>query len=229
MSIEEREEQEEDEEGRRLIPRWMLRRTEMCKHKHGCYQNVVLSFYKVFVNSLAVKLALGNLLLLGKPAKLVESLRSWRNMKDHMRFALFLSLLNALYKLFLCVLRRFFKNDRVNAAVSGFLAGLLSALIETPGRRQLATILLISRVSDASLNMAEKRGVAKRVSYGEVGVWLVCNLFQQYLFGYEKDCVNHSQWKFMKKWSLTSVSEMSVIDNFHRTNLDQLKGCYPAH
>jgi len=57
-----------------LIPQWMINRTTLCKHKYGCYENVILSFYKVFVNSLALKFAFNSLFYLGNLKKLVKSL-----------------------------------------------------------------------------------------------------------------------------------------------------------
>lgn len=61
-----------------IIPRWMLTRTCLCRHSYGCYENVILGFYRTFVNSLALKLVASNISSLGSIAKLKKNLTSWR-------------------------------------------------------------------------------------------------------------------------------------------------------
>jgi hypothetical protein len=39
------------------------------------------------------------------------------------------------------------------------------------------TVLLISRLADASYTMAENRGYVRKFKYGEVLLWLICNIF----------------------------------------------------
>ena len=50
--------------------------------------------------------------------------------------------MNAVYKFVLCIMRRFIKNDKINAVVAGFLAGLMSRL-DVKSRRQFLLILLL--------------------------------------------------------------------------------------
>ena len=57
-----------------LIPGWMLTRNVNCKHKYGCYENVVISFHKVFFKSFAIKTAFNSLFYLGSIRKLVLKL-----------------------------------------------------------------------------------------------------------------------------------------------------------
>ena len=95
---------------------------------------------------------------------------------DNLRFATFLAVMNASYKLVLCVLRRYLKSDKYAAPIAGFVAGLAS-VIDVKSRREFATIIILSRFFDTLFSMAEKRGFATRVKYGEVVIWLMCNMF----------------------------------------------------
>jgi len=48
-----------------LIPTWMLTKTSFCKHKYGCYENVIIGFYNLLVKSFAIKFLINNLSFLG--------------------------------------------------------------------------------------------------------------------------------------------------------------------
>ena len=181
----------------------MLTRTDRCKHKHSCYENVVKGFTKTLIYSLAIKFIINNIGYLANPKKLLRNLVTWKSNKDNIRFALFLALTNGVYKLVLCLMRRYCQNEKLCALVAGFLAGICCR-IDAHQRRQLLAILLFSRMSDTVFNMGEKRGYYKRIPYGEVLIWLVCNVFQQYAMAYEQDTINPGQNKFMRNWSLLS-------------------------
>lgn len=186
-----------------IIPKWMLTRTSRCKHKHSCYENVAYGFTSTLVYSLAIKVILNNLGYLANPRKLLRNLVSWKSQKDNLRFAFFLALMNGVYKLVLCLMRRLVKSDKIASLVAGFLAGL-SCRLDAMKRRQLLTVLLMSRVSESAFAMGEKRGYVKRISYGEFYIWLICNVFQQYAMACEPDTLNPGQYKFQRHWSLLS-------------------------
>jgi hypothetical protein len=158
-----------------IIPGWMLTRTHLCKHKYGCYENVVIGLYRTFVNGLALKLFVNNISYITNIKKLQRNLTSMKSNKDNLRFALFLAVMNASYKLVLCFMRRYLKSDKLAAPIAGFVAGLFSGL-DVQARRQFATVLLLSRLSDTLYSMAEVRGYARRISYGEVLIWVICNV-----------------------------------------------------
>jgi|TARA_B110000285_G_C14995661_1_gene548693 hypothetical protein len=172
-----------------IIPAWMLTRTPLCKHKYGCYENVVIGLYRSFVNGLALKVAVNNITYITNINKLLKNLTSRKSNMDNLRFAVFLAVMNASYKLVLCVLRRYLKSDKYAAPIAGFVAGLASA-IDVKSRRQFATIIILSRFFDTLYSMAEKRGYATRVKYGEVFIWLMCNMLQQYAMAGEPDILN---------------------------------------
>lgn len=158
-----------------IVPKWMLTRTHLCKHKYGCWENVVIGLYRSFVNALALKLAMNNISYVTNLSKLYKNLTSRKSNKDNLRFAVFMAIMNASYKLLLCFLRRYLKSDKLAAPIAGFIAGLASA-IDAKSRRQFATILMLSRLSDTLLSMAETRGYARRITYGEVLIWVICNV-----------------------------------------------------
>ena len=87
----------------------MLTRTERCKHpiNVSCAENVVVSFYRTFINILGIKIFLNNLAYITKFKKLINNLTNFKSNKDNFMFALFLALMNSSYKLVLCFLRRF--------------------------------------------------------------------------------------------------------------------------
>jgi hypothetical protein len=58
--------------------------------------------------------------------------------------------------------------------------------------------------------MAEKNGIAKRFENGELLLWLVCSVFQQYGMGMESDILNQGQFKFMLNWSLMNPKDFNT-------------------
>lgn len=63
---------------------------------------------------------------------------------DSLKFALFLSFMNAIYKGVLCLMRRFSKDDRINASVAGALSAL-SILLDNADRRKFIVLMIFSR------------------------------------------------------------------------------------
>jgi hypothetical protein len=109
-----------------LIPTWMLTKTSFCKHKYGCYENVIIGFYKLLVKSFAIKFLINNLLFLGNKKKFIQNIFSLSAFKDNARFAIFACLVVGVYKAMLCILRRIFKNEKLATSIAGFIAGLMA-------------------------------------------------------------------------------------------------------
>jgi len=86
-------------------------------------------------------------------------------------------------------MRRFIKSDKINSLIAGFIAGLVSR-VDVKQRRAFLLILLLSRFCDITLSMAEDRGLAKRYTNGELFVWVLCSVFQQYGMGAEQNILN---------------------------------------
>ena len=123
------------------------------------------------------------------PAKILKNFSSRTQNVDNLRFALFFALMNTVYKMILCIMRRFVKSDKVNSLVAGFIAGLVSR-VDIKKRRSFLLILLLSRFFDISYTMAESRGVASRITHGELLIWVLCSVFQQYGMGMETNVLN---------------------------------------
>lgn len=113
-----------------IFPAFMLSRTNRCKHpvNVSCSENVFMSFYNTFVTIFSLKLIANNIYYLGKWKQLVKNLTSYKSNRDNVMFTLFLALMNSSYKLILCFLRRYVKNDKIIAPIAGFIAGLFSIL-----------------------------------------------------------------------------------------------------
>ena len=112
----------------------MLTRTSMCKHKHSCYSNIVVSAAKSFVVMYGFKVAMNALFSIANPIKFLKKLLTFKDQSDNIRFALCYTVINAVYKLVLCLSRRVFKNDKIGAALAGFLSGLC-CFIDAKNRR----------------------------------------------------------------------------------------------
>jgi len=69
---------------------------------------------------------------------------SFKKNTDSFRFALFASLLCAIYKAVLCIMRRFSGDDKINATVAGVLSAL-SILIDNKNRRVFLALVIFSR------------------------------------------------------------------------------------
>ena len=105
-----------------------------------------------------VKVVLNNIWYVANPRKLARNLVSWKSQRDNLRFALFMGLMNGVYKFVLCVLRRFLKSDKWAAPIAGFLAGLC-CYVDDKDRRKFFMIVLLARLSDTVYSMGESRGL----------------------------------------------------------------------
>jgi len=91
----------------------------MCKHKRGCIYNVVQGIIKSIMLGYGIKYGINILLGLLKPSKLIENVLSVETLINSSRFAAFLVLFNSLYKIVLCTMRRFTKNDKISSIIAG--------------------------------------------------------------------------------------------------------------
>ena len=153
----------------------MLSRTSRCKHdiNVSCAENVVMSFYNTFVTVFSLKLLANNITYLGKWKKLIQNLTSYKSNRDNMMFTLFMALMNSSYKLILCFLRRFIKNDKVIAPIAGFIAGLFS-ILDQQKRRQFLTCIILSRFCDSAAKISVDRKLTPVVPFFEVHIWFLC-------------------------------------------------------
>ena len=123
----------------------------------------------------------------------------WSSFKDNVIFALFMAMINATYKVVLCFLRRYLKDDRLSAPIAGVLAGLWIGL-ENKNRRALMAVLFMSRMFDTQTRLHLDKKHLPEIPYFNLVIWTFCILMQQYSFAYESDCVNPGVFKFLSKW-----------------------------
>ena len=57
-----------------LLPEVLLKKTCVCQHDHGCFENVVRKAFKNFLIGFGLQMLLKNILLIAKPAKLMKNL-----------------------------------------------------------------------------------------------------------------------------------------------------------
>ena len=86
---------------------------------------------------------------------------------------------NGAYKIILCLMRRFItENDKYNAPVAGFLSAL-SLIVDVSGRRQLMTVLIMSRFLDSAINYGDSKTDTKWTAYRGVVLFLMVNVCLQ--------------------------------------------------
>ena len=150
---------------------------------------------------------LKNVGLIGKPSKLLLNLRKQSMLMDCTRFGLFLMCFNTLYKLVLCLMRRFIsEKDSVNAPVAGFFSAL-SLIIDVGSRRQLLTVLVMSRAIDTSLKLGESTQSIPTVRHKDVILWVLANVFLQSSMGLNQDILNKGLLKFYKTWAQMTTND----------------------
>mgnify|MGYP000857994519 CR=1 FL=1 len=181
-----------------LLPEALLNKTHVCKHDHGCFENVVRKALKNFLIGFMLQVLLKNLMLVPKPAKLLKSLRKMSNLLDCSRFGMFLMCFNTAYKLVLCLMRRLGSlNDGVNAPVAGFISALSLAL-DNSNRRQLVTIVTLSRALESSIRIGEDAGALPRVPHRDLLLWLGANCFLQSAMGFRQSILQNGLRKFFQ-------------------------------
>ena len=161
-----------DDQHPKTILEWLLSRTSLCKHKHSCLENTATGALRTFINMYGIKLVINNIFLIANPKKLLLNLMSLKSQKDNVRFALFMALMNGVYKMVLCIMRRVFKKDEIASPIAGFLAGLCCCL-DAKNRRKFLMIMLLARVCDTAWSMGESRGLYMSYKYGALLVWML--------------------------------------------------------
>ena len=123
-----------------------------------------------------IQMLLKNITSIFKPAKLIRNLMKVKNLVDPVRFGLFLMCFNTAYKLVLCLLRRLGMKDGLNAPIAGFVSGL-SIAIDSSSRRELITVLTMSRAIETSFTIGENTGTIPKWENKVWILWLLSNTF----------------------------------------------------
>ena len=158
---------------------------------------------------MAFKILINNLTYITKPTKLIKNICNSASLKDNFRFALFCSLMTGTYKSVLCILRRLKLEDKIIAPIAGFLAGLW-IIIEEKKRRQLLTVLLLSRFTDTAAKLCVDHKYTRSVPNIEMYVVCFCSMIQQYGSGCESSVLNKGLAKFLQTWAVMSPGELMM-------------------
>ena len=57
-----------------LLPQTLLDKTSLCKHNHGCFENVIRDALQNFLFGFGLNMLFKHLAMVAKPAKLMKSL-----------------------------------------------------------------------------------------------------------------------------------------------------------
>ena len=127
---------------------------------------------------------------------------------------------NTGYKLVLCLLRRLGSlNDRINAPVAGFFSAL-ALVIDSSSRRELITVLTMSRAIESSLRCAETKGVIPVLKHRDLMLWVVANVVLQSAMGFKQGVLSVGQRKFFQTWSQMSANDKIMVNVWHRMYAD---------
>ena len=133
-------------------------------------------------------------------------------MGDASRFGLFLMLFNTSYKLILCLMRRLgCLNDKVNAPIAGFMSALTMA-VDAGSRRELISVLMMSRAIETCFNIGESNGTIPKTQYRDWILWISANLFLQSAMGMNQQILNNSIRKFFQTWSQMKENDRILVN-----------------
>lgn len=181
---------------RHLLPEALLNKSGACQHHNGCFENTIRKCSKNFLIGFGIQLLFKNLMLLIKPAKLLRNLKKKSTLQDCTRFGLFLMFFNAAYKLTLCLMRRLFgSTDKVNAPVAGFISAF-AMTIDAGHRRELITVLTMSRAIENGINLCEEKGVIPKMQHRDLILWMFANCFIGSCVGLKQGILNKGVLKF---------------------------------
>ena len=158
-----------------------------------------------------------------KPAKLFRNLMRAKNLVDPVRFGLFLMCFNTAYKMILCLLRRFGVRDGVSAATAGFVSGL-SIAIDSSSRRELITVLTMSRAIETSFTIGENNGTIPKWEHKIFIMWILSNCFLQSAMGLKQSILNKSIYKFFGIWSQMTTNDWILVKTWNRMLADGVPG-----
>lgn len=186
---------------------------------------------------------LKNIGMIAKPAKLMQRLMKGNGMKESAMFGLFVMCFHTAYKLVLCLMRRLGSlDDRKNAPVAGFISAL-SLAIDVKNRRQLLTVLTLSRALDTALHAAESSSLSfaqQPVKQEELAgssklypflmrhkvliMWVIANTFLQSAMGLKPEILNKGMEKFFTRWSQQKENDLILKNTWIKMLADGVPG-----
>lgn len=197
-----------------LLPKFLLDKTAVCKHQHGCFENVIKDALHNFLFGLGLTMLLRHIGLIASPQKLIRSLMKLSVVRDCSKFGLFLMVFNSLYKLVLCLMRRAgCHKDRLNAPIAGFISAL-SISFDSHKRRELFAVLTLSRCIETTCNFGEAQGV--KVPHRVLVFWIIANTLLQASYAFESDLMNRGLAKYFSMMSQMDKNDKKLVQVWHR-------------
>lgn len=143
-----------------------------------------------------------------------------------------MGLMNCTYKAILCGVRNYYKNsskdllrcDKVVAPIAGFCAGLWLNL-DNKWRRNLFTILLISKAYDPVVNLTSQASQLKPIiekqpfnkSHLIAFIWLLSSVLGQYTGFFEPTMMNAGQHATYTKFCKKSYNDHMMIAQYYKS------------
>lgn len=143
-----------------------------------------------------------------KRKKLIPTLLNKNSILNALRLGSFLGTFNASYKLFLCVFRRIFKDDKKSSWLAGLVCGLFLS-IENPDRRWTISLIAVSRAlytafTKISNDTCDKDSDASSLlakicsfQYGEFLTIIPMTTYIIYVAAYHLELMSHSSQKMV--------------------------------
>jgi hypothetical protein len=113
-------------------------------------------------------------------------------------------------------MRRFVSHsDRLNAPIAGFIAAL-TCIFEVKSRRQLFTVLMMSRSISMGIQAGETNEIIPKVHNKGIWLWVITNVITQTQFALQSDILNPGIKKFYTNWSAMTKNDKALVDLWHR-------------
>eukprot|EP00744_Colponema_vietnamica_P007192 GILI01010379.1.p1 GENE.GILI01010379.1~~GILI01010379.1.p1 ORF type:complete len:231 (-),score=39.41 GILI01010379.1:100-792(-) len=184
------------------------KRTDLCKHPKGCLMNVVRGWIRGFIMGYGIKATISLLIALllkkgwKKPKLILSSLGS-----DPCQFGLFLGSFAAVFKGVNCLLRHLRKKeDGLNSAIAGGIAGL-SILLDSKDRRQTIALYLLTRAGESIVYSLQEKGYLPQVPYGDVLVFCCLCSVIVYGFVFEPEILDPGYRRFLINLSVAHPND----------------------
>ena len=202
----------------KFLTKLFVRKTNQWKHKGNCVINSLKGFIKNFTIAYWIKIGFQLLMMLVKGK--ISLLKMFKNIKsyDSLGFALFLAGLSGIFKIALCIARRFNSVDqKYNAILAGILSSLAWLADRNTSRRQAVIFYLSSRVLQSSLKLLDSHKVMKEPKEFGFYIMAIGSGFFAYQFWCEKDTAIKSLLKTCDKFGFMSANDRIYADIFHKT------------
>mmetsp|Transcript_1239 Transcript_1239/g.1378 ORF Transcript_1239/g.1378 Transcript_1239/m.1378 type:complete len:229 (-) Transcript_1239:108-794(-) len=204
----------------RVLSKVLVTRTPQCIHKDNCLVNSLKGFFKNFVLGFGIKLASQILIMLFKRKvdffKFLQKAKS----RDTIGFALFLAGISSIYKLVLCLMRRFNStHDKLNAAVAGFISSFACLADRNISRRQGIIFYIASRVFENFLKLLDNHKVMEEPKEWGFYLLFIASVFFSYQLYCERDTAVKLILNNMDKFSALKPNETAYVKILHGVGL----------